>query len=55
MNKIFFCTLLMSVILFSCEKKEINIPIYSYSLLKDDVVNFKLNITKKEKIISFDF
>ena len=55
MNKIFFCTLLMSVILFSCEKKEINIPIYSYSLLKDDVVNFKLNITKKEKIISFDY
>lgn len=55
MKKIIFSTFFIYLILFSCERKEINIPIYYYSLLQDDVLNFQLNISKKDKIISFDY
>lgn len=55
MKKIIFCTFFIYLILFSCERKEVKIPIYSYSLLQDDVLNFQLNKSEKEKIISFDY
>ena len=55
MKKIIFCTLLMSLLFFSCEKKEKNISIYSYSLLNDDVGDFKLNITEKGGVIGFEY
>ena len=55
MKKIIFCTFFISLILFSCDRKEVNIPIYSYSLLQDEVLNFQLDISEKEKIISFDY
>ena len=55
MKKIIFSTFFISLILFSCDRKEVNIPIYSYSLLQDEVLNFQLDISEKEKIISFDY
>ena len=55
MKKIIFCTFFISLILFSCDRKEANIPIYSYSLLQDEVLNFQQNISKKDEIISFDY
>ena len=55
MKKIIFCTFFISLILFSCDRKEVNIPIYSYSLLQDEVLNFQQNISKKDEIISFDY
>ena len=55
MKKIFLSTLLISLILFSCEKKENNIPIYSYSLLTDNVKSFKLKISEKESTIGFEY
>jgi len=55
MKKIIFCTFLMSLLFFSCKKKEKNISIYSYSLLNDDVGNFKLNITEKGGVIGFEY
>tara|TARA_B110000091_G_scaffold180226_1_gene196938 strand:- start:1488 stop:1967 length:480 start_codon:yes stop_codon:yes gene_type:complete len=55
MKKIAFYSVLASLLVFSCSRKENNVSIFVYSLDKDSVKNMFLDIDKKGLVYSFDY
>ena len=55
MKKIAFYSVLASLFVFSCSRKENNVSIFVYSLDKDPVKNMFLDINKKGLVYSFDY
>ncbi|QTD37772.1 hypothetical protein JL193_00205 [Polaribacter batillariae] len=55
MKKVILRTVFISLLIFSCKRKQVDIPIFSYSILNDSVKNFKLNVNEKEPIIHYEY
>ena len=55
MKKIAFYSVLASLLVFSCSRKENNVSIFVYSLDKDSVKKMFLDIDKKGLVYSFDY
>ncbi len=55
MKSINFYGLLFVFFLVSCGKKEKNISVYEYSLQRDSIKKFSLNIIKKQGFINFEY
>ncbi|QTE23013.1 hypothetical protein [Polaribacter cellanae] len=55
MKKVILYAVFFSLIILSCKKQEVDLPIFSYSLLKHDVKNFKLHINEKKSTIYYEY
>ncbi|TMM31469.1 hypothetical protein FDT66_05770 [Polaribacter aestuariivivens] len=55
MKKVIVSIVFISLLIFSCKRKQVDVPIFSYSILNDSVKNFKLNINEKQATIYYEY